>query len=353
MTTPKSGQNQPMSYRDAGVSIDTANEAVKKIGALAKSTFNERTLTDIGSFGGMFDARFPEMDEPILVSSADGVGTKLKLAFLTHKHNTIGQDLVNHCVGDILVQGARPLFFLDYFATGRLSADVAESVVEGLSIACKQNGCVLLGGETAEMPGFYADGEYDLAGFVVGVVDRKHVIDGSKIKRDDVVLGLPSNGLHTNGYSLARKLFFEIAGYSVDTKLIELGGAEIGDVLLMPHKSYLPVLEGLLDKDVIKGLAHITGGGLLENIPRILPDGVSVEIERGNWKEPPVFGLMQQMGSVKDNEMFRTFNMGIGMTIICSRFNRNAIISHVESLGEKCVEIGRVVEGDGTVVIDH
>lgn len=353
MTTPKSGKTDSVSYRDAGVSIDTANEAVKKIGALAKATFNERTLTSIGSFGGMFDARFPDMEEPILVSSADGVGTKLKLAFLTNTHNTIGQDLVNHCVGDILVQGARPLFFLDYFATGRLSANVAASVVEGLSIACKQNGCVLLGGETAEMPGFYADGEYDLAGFVVGIVDRKHVIDGSTIKPDDVVLGLPSTGLHTNGYSLARKLFFEVAKYPLDTKLIELGGAEIGDVLLRPHRSYLPLLDGLLDKDVIKGLAHITGGGLLENIPRILPKGVAVEIERGTWEELPIFGLMQRLGNVDDNEMFRTFNMGIGMTIICSRFNRNAIVSHVESLGEKCVEIGRVVEGDGTVFIDH
>jgi phosphoribosylformylglycinamidine cyclo-ligase len=342
---------KPVSYSDAGVSIDTANEAVKKIGEFARSTFNERTLTDIGSFGGMFDAKFPDMAEPILVSSADGVGTKLKLAFDTDIHDTIGRDLVNHCIGDILVQGAVPLFFLDYFATGKLSADVTASVVEGLAIACRENGCVLLGGETAEMPGFYADGEYDLAGFIVGIVDRPKVIDGKNIEPGDVVLGLPSTGLHTNGFSLARKLFFEIAGYSTDTNLTELDGNTVGNALLTPHRSYLPVLRDLLDKDIIKGLAHITGGGLLENIPRILPENVSVEIERGSWPELPVFGLMRKIGNVADREMYRTFNMGIGMTIICAENDRDGIISHIENLGEKCFEIGKVVEGNRTVTI--
>lgn len=342
---------KPVSYSDAGVSIDTANEAVKKISQYAKSTFNERTLTNIGSFGGMFDAKFPEMAEPILVSSADGVGTKLKIAFETGIHNTIGQDLVNHCVGDILVQGAKPLFFLDYFATGKLSSDVTASVVEGLSIACTENGCVLLGGETAEMPGFYSDGEYDLAGFIVGIVDRAKVIDGKNIKTGDVVLGLPSVGLHTNGYSLARKLFFEIGRYAVDTKLIEFEGGTVGNTLLKPHKSYLPVLKDLLDKDVIKGLAHITGGGLLENIPRILPENVSVEIKRGTWPELPVFGLMQNLGNVATREMFRTFNMGIGMTIICSENNKAQIISHAKDLGEECFEIGKVIKGNQAVSI--
>ncbi|MGI8544840.1 MAG: phosphoribosylformylglycinamidine cyclo-ligase [Aridibacter sp.] len=342
---------KPVSYADAGVSIDTANEAVKKISQYAKSTFNSRTLTNIGSFGGMFDAKFPEMSDPILVSSADGVGTKLKLAFETDIHNTIGQDLVNHCVGDILVQGATPLFFLDYFATGKLSADVTASVVEGLAIACKENGCVLLGGETAEMPGFYADGEYDLAGFIVGIVDRSKVIDGKNIKAGDVVLGLPSVGLHTNGYSLARKLFFEIGGFSVDDTPDGLNGETVGNALLAPHKSYLPVLKDLLDKNVIKGLAHITGGGLLENIPRILPENVSIEIKRGTWNELPVFGVMQKLGNVEDKEMFRTFNMGIGMTIVCSENDKEQIISHVESLGEKCFEIGKVVDGNQEVSI--
>ena len=340
---------KPVSYSDAGVSIDTANEAVKKISAFAKSTFNSRTLTDIGSFGGMFSGSFPEMSDPILVASADGVGTKLKVAFETDIHNTIGQDLVNHCVGDILVQGAKPLFFLDYFATGRLSADVTASVVEGLSIACKENGCVLLGGETAEMPGFYSDGEYDLAGFVVGVVDKSKVIDGKNIKAGDVVLGLPSVGLHTNGYSLARKLFFEIGGYSVDDKPESLNGETVGEVLLKPHRSYLPVLEGLLDKNVIKGLAHITGGGLLENIPRILPENTSVEIKRGTWKELPVFEAMQKLGNVDDKEMFRTFNMGIGMAIVCSEEDREEIVSHMKGLDEKCFKIGVVDSGNQEV----
>ena len=342
---------KPVSYEDAGVSIDTANEAVKSISSLAKATFNERTLTNIGSFGGMFDGSFPEMEEPVLVSSADGVGTKLKLAFMTNRHDTIGQDLVNHCVGDILVQGAKPLFFLDYFATGRLSSKVATSVVEGLSTACKENGCVLLGGETAEMPGFYADGEYDLAGFIVGVVDKKKVIDGSRIKQGDAVLGLPSTGLHTNGYSLARKLFFEIADYPTDTKLIELNGAEVGEVLLRPHRSYLPVLSDPVDRGIVNGLAHITGGGLLENIPRILPKGTSVEINRGSWPEQPVFSAMQELGNVDDMEMFRTFNMGIGMVVICSRSEKHKIVSHVESKGDRIFEIGEVVEGNGEVSI--
>ena len=343
---------KPVSYADAGVSIDTANEAVKKISDFAKSTFNARTLTTIGSFGGMFDAKFPEMSDPILVASADGVGTKLKIAFETGIHNTIGQDLVNHCVGDILVQGAKPLFFLDYFATGKLSADVTASVVEGLSIACKENGCVLLGGETAEMPGFYADGEYDLAGFIVGVVDKSKVIDGKNIAVGDVVLGLPSAGLHTNGYSLARKLFFEVGGYKVDDAPSAFGGSTVGNRLLAPHRSYLPILEGLLDQDVIRGLAHITGGGLLENIPRILPENTAVDIKRGRWEEPPIFGVMQRLGNVEDKEMFRTFNMGIGMAVVCSGSDKDRIVSHISGLGDECLEIGKVVSGSQDVKID-
>ncbi len=342
---------KPVSYSDAGVSIDTANEAVKKISAFAKSTFNARTLTDIGSFGGMFDAKFPEMSDPILVASADGVGTKLKIAFETGIHNTIGQDLVNHCVGDILVQGAKPLFFMDYFATGKLSADVTASVVEGLAIACRENGCALLGGETAEMPGFYSAGEYDLAGFIVGIVDKSKVIDGKNIKAGDVVLGLPSVGLHTNGYSLARKLFLEIGGFSVDDKPDDLAGKSVSEVLLSPHRSYLPFLKDLLDQNIIKGLAHITGGGLLENIPRILPENVSVEIKRGTWNELPVFGLMQKLGNVEEKEMFRTFNMGIGMTVVCAEGDKDQIISHVESIGEECFLIGNVIDGKGAVSI--
>ncbi len=335
-----------ISYSDAGVSIDNANIAVAKIRQFARSTFNERTLTEIGSFGGMFAGAFPSLAEPILVASADGVGTKLKIAFDTGIHNTIGQDLVNHCVNDILVQGARPLFFLDYFATGRLSPDVTASVVEGISIACRENGCVLLGGETAEMPGFYADGEYDLAGFIVGVVDRPKVIDGKSISAGDVVLGLPAKGLQTNGYSLARKLFFEVAGYETGTFVDELG-TTVGEVLLEKHGSFLKPLDALLETGKIKGLAHITGGGFLENIPRILPEGVAVEIDRGSWTEPAVFGLMQRIGNVADSEMFRTFNMGIGMVVVCSAADKEFILESVSG----CREIGRIVAGGKTVSI--
>lgn len=343
---------KPVSYSDAGVSIDTANRTVAKIRDLARSTFNSRTLTEIGSFGGMFDARFPEMESPILVTSADGVGTKLKIAFLTGRHDTIGRDLVNHCVNDILVQGAEPLFFLDYFACGELSAETTAYVVEGLSGACRENGCVLLGGETAEMPGFYEKGEYDLAGFIVGIVDREDVIDGKRIRAGDVVLGLESNGLHTNGYSLARKLFLEIGGYPLDSRMIEFGNRTLGETLLEPHKSYLPALRGLIGRGSLRGIAHITGGGLVENLPRILPDNVSVEIARGTWTEPPVFSLMQKIGHVDETEMFRTFNMGVGMALICSEGTKKEVMSHIAVSGERCLEIGRVVSGEGKVYID-
>jgi phosphoribosylformylglycinamidine cyclo-ligase len=329
-----------ISYADAGVSIDKANIAVAKIRDYARSTFNERTLTEIGSFGGMFSAAFPQMEDPILVASADGVGTKLKVAFETGIHNTVGADLVNHCVNDILVQGARPLFFLDYFATGKLDPDVTAAVVEGMARACRENGCVLLGGETAEMPDFYAPGEYDVAGFIVGVVDKKDVIDGKRIAPGDIVLGLPSNGLQTNGYSLARKLFFEVGNYKVDTFVDELG-TTVGEALLATHSSFLPQIGPLLGSGKINGLAHITGGGFLENIPRILPEGVAVEIKRGSWPEPPIFGLMQRLGNVADEEMFRTFNMGIGMVVVCSESDSDTI---TPSIGG-CVEIGRVVAG--------
>ena len=339
--------SQSISYADAGVSIDNANRAVAKIREYARSTFNERTLTEIGSFGGMFSGAFPEMSDPILVASADGVGTKLKLAFETGVHNTVGADLVNHCVNDILVQGARPLFFLDYFATGKLEPDVTASVVEGMARACKENGCVLLGGETAEMPDFYPPGEYDLAGFIVGVVDRPKVIDGKSITPGDVVLGIPSNGLQTNGYSLARKLFFEIGGYKADTFVDELGET-VGDALLKTHQSFLPQIGPVLNSGTIKGLAHITGGGFLENIPRILPEGVSVEIRRGTWSELPIFGVMQKLGNVADHEMFRTFNMGIGMVAICARPAVEQIRQHIPD----SVEIGHVVPGDRNVQLN-
>jgi phosphoribosylformylglycinamidine cyclo-ligase len=342
---------KPATYRDAGVDIDAANRATEKIKELAKSTFNARTLSEIGSFGGMFDGAFPGMRQPVLVASADGVGTKLKIAFATGIHNTVGRDLVNHCTNDILVQGARPLFFLDYIATGRLAPETVAEIVAGIADGCRENGTVLLGGETAEMPGFYADGEYDVAGFIVGVVDRERVIDGHAITAGDVVLGLPSVGLHTNGYSLARKLFFADAGCQAETYLDDLGET-IGAALLKPHVSYLRALEGSLDTGAIKGLAHITGGGLLDNIPRILPQDTSVKIKRGSWPVLPIFEMMQRIGNIEDKEMLRTFNMGIGMVVVCARADAAAITSQVNERGFKCFEIGHVTEGSGNVVIE-
>jgi phosphoribosylformylglycinamidine cyclo-ligase len=341
---------RPISYSDAGVDIDAATRATDRIKELARRTFNQRTLSDIGSFGGMFDGAFPGFSQPVLVASADGVGTKLKIAFATGVHNTVGRDLVNHCVNDILVQGARPLFFLDYVATGKLSPDVVASIVEGVTDGCRENGCVLLGGETAEMPGFYQDGEYDIAGFIVGVVDRNKIIDGKTIAPGDVLLALPSAGLHTNGYSLARKLFFEIAGYKPDTHIPELG-MSAGEALLLPHLSYLKPLDGLLDKGLIKGLAHITGGGLTDNIPRILPEGTAVKIEKDSWPIPPLFQLMHRLGNVSEPEMYRTFNMGVGMVIVCSTTDAEAIASHLRSHGETVYEIGNVVTGNREVQI--
>lgn len=345
-----SHEKAQISYSDAGVDIDAATRATDRIKELARRTFNQRTLSEIGSFGGMFDGAFPNLSQPVLVASADGVGTKLKIAFATGVHNTVGRDLVNHCVNDILVQGARPLFFLDYVATGKLSPDVVASVVEGVTNGCRENGCVLLGGETAEMPGFYQDGEYDIAGFIVGVVDRNKIIDGKTIAPGDVLLALPSAGLHTNGYSLARKLFFEVAGYKPDTQIAELG-MTAGEALLLPHLSYLKALDGLLDRGLIKGLAHITGGGLTDNIPRILPEGTAVKIKKDSWREPSLFELMRRLGNVSEPEMYRTFNMGVGMVIVCAANDAEAIASHLRTQGETVYEIGNVVTGNREVQI--
>jgi phosphoribosylformylglycinamidine cyclo-ligase len=341
---------KPITYSDAGVDIDAATRATDKIKELARQTFNQRTLSEIGSFGGMFDGAFPNLQHPVLVASADGVGTKLKIAFLTGVHNTIGRDLVNHCVNDILVQGARPLFFLDYIATGKLLPEVVAGIVEGIANGCRENGCVLLGGETAEMPDFYFAGEYDVAGFIVGVADREKIIDGKQIAPGDVLLALPSVGLHTNGYSLARKLFFDVAGHKADTYLDELG-MTVGEALLQPHVSYLKSLEGLLNSGMIKGLAHITGGGLTDNIPRILPEGSAVEIDKGSWPVLPVFTLMQRIGNVSEPEMYRTFNMGVGMVIVCAPENAESIKSHLEQRGDPVYKIGRVSEGNREVSI--
>jgi phosphoribosylformylglycinamidine cyclo-ligase len=339
-----------MDYRQSGVDIDAGNETIRRIKSLARGTFTPGVLSEIGSFGGLFKLDRDRYQEPVLVSSADGVGTKLKVAFMTGRHDTVGADLVNHCVNDILVQGAEPLFFLDYLATGRLSPAVAEQVVAGAARACRENGCALIGGETAEMPGFYADGEYDIAGFIVGVVDRPELIDGRTIVPGDVLLGLRSSGLHTNGYSLARRVFFEVAGWTPDTMVVELG-TTLGDALLATHRSYLPSLRPLLARGagIIKGLAHITGGGITENLPRILPEGCAAEIDRSAWPVPPLFRLLQQRGGIATDEMFRAFNMGIGMIAACATRDADRLLADLAATGEEPVRLGRVVAGDRAV----
>ena len=334
-----------MDYKQAGVDIEAGNEVVRRIRALARGTFTRGVLSDIGSFGGLFRLDAAGVSDPVLVASADGVGTKLRVAFQAGTHRTIGVDLVNHCVNDILVQGAQPLFFLDYLATGRLEPDVAVQVVEGLSAACRENGCALLGGETAEMPGFYADGEYDVAGFIVGVVARDRLIDGRTIRAGDALVGVPSSGLHTNGYSLARRIAFEVAGLRVDSLVTELGRT-IGAALLEPHRSYLPVIKPLLSSGVIKGMAHITGGGITDNLPRILPDGAAALIDRSAWQVPPIFQWLQRTGRVPDDDMLRTFNMGIGLILACANDAADRLIGELAAAGEPAaVRIGRVVPG--------
>ncbi|MFN7980303.1 MAG: phosphoribosylformylglycinamidine cyclo-ligase [Vicinamibacterales bacterium] len=338
-----------MDYRQSGVDIDAGNETVKRIKSLARSTFTPGVLSEIGSFGGLFNLQSAGVAEPVLVSSADGVGTKLKLAFMTGRHDTIGADLVNHCVNDILVQGAVPLFFLDYLATGRLSPDVAEQVVTGVARACRENGCALIGGETAEMPGFYADGEYDIAGFIVGVVDRARLIDGKSIVPGDVLIGLPSSGLHTNGYSLARKVFFDACGLQANSHVDELGGT-VGDVLLATHRSYLPLMRPLLAAGLVKGMAHITGGGITENLPRILPETCTAVINRAAWQVPPVFSFIAKHGGIADAEMLRAFNMGVGLIVACSAAVADDVLARLHGAGEGgAFRIGQIVEGEAVV----
>jgi phosphoribosylformylglycinamidine cyclo-ligase len=335
-----------MDYRQSGVDIDAGNETVRRIKGLARSTFTSGVLSEIGSFGGLFALDRDRFQEPVLVSSADGVGTKLKVAFLTGRHDTVGADLVNHCVNDILVQGAVPLFFLDYLATGRLSPDVAEQIVSGVARACRENGCALIGGETAEMPGFYADGEYDIAGFIVGIVEKAKLVDGRAIVPGDVLIGLPSAGLHTNGYSLARRVLFDAAGFTADTMVPELG-VSVGDALLAPHRSYLTLVRPLLERALVKGMAHITGGGLSENVPRMLPDGCAAAIDAGAWSVPPIFRVIERRGGIARAEMFRAFNMGIGLVVACAAADAERVVEIVSRAGEpNAIRLGRVISGE-------
>jgi phosphoribosylformylglycinamidine cyclo-ligase len=334
-------------YRQAGVDIDAGNETVRRIKSIARSTFTPGVLSDIGSFGGLFSLNTDRHPDPVLVSSADGVGTKLKVAFMTGRHDTIGADLVNHCVNDILVQGAEPLFFLDYLATGRLSPAVAEQVIAGVGRACRENGCALIGGETAEMPGFHADGEYDIAGFIVGVVERSKVIDGRRVVPGDALIGLASGGLHTNGYSLARHVLFERAGLGADTFVPQLE-ATVGDALLAPHRSYLGAMRPLIEAGLVKAMAHITGGGITENLPRVLPGGCGATIDRLAWTVPPILRLFQQHGTIAVDELYRAFNMGMGLIVIVAATEVERACEILErTSGERAVRLGQVVAGAG------
>jgi phosphoribosylformylglycinamidine cyclo-ligase len=340
----------PLSYRDAGVDIDAATRAMRGIAEMVRSTATPDTLSGLGSFGGLY--RVPGgLKSPVLVASTDGVGTKLKLAFLTGRHDTVGEDLVNHCVNDILVQGARPLFFLDYIGLGRLEPGTVESLVEGIARGCRANGCALLGGETAEMPDFYAPGEYDLAGTIVGVVEEDRILDGSAIREGDAVLALASSGLHTNGYSLARRVVFERMRLGVDDPFPDEQGS-VADVLLRVHRTYLPALRDPLEQRLIRGLAHITGGGLVDNIPRILPDGLDARIERSSWEVPALFRTLQRAGGIEDAEMFRAFNMGIGMVAVVAPEHVSAVLEALTAAGESAWVAGEVVKGSGVVRLE-
>ncbi len=338
---------KPVTYADAGVDISSGDRTKDRIKYLAKRTFTRSVLGGIGGFGALFQLDLKKWAEPILVSSADGVGTKLKLAFDLGVHNTVGQDLVNHCVNDIAVQGATPLFFLDYLATGKLDPSVIEQVVTGLAEACKANGCALIGGETAQMPGFYQDGEYDLAGFIVGAVDKSKLITGSAIVPGDVLIGLPSTGLHTNGYSLARKLFFEVARYQASSYVGPIGD-KAGTALMKVHRSYLAITQKLVNAGLAAGMAHITGGGITENLPRILPKGTSAQVELGSWPVLPLFEHLQVLGQVPQDEMMRTFNMGIGLIVVVPADKVSKAKALLNRAEEKFHVIGRVVKGDKT-----
>jgi phosphoribosylformylglycinamidine cyclo-ligase len=344
----KAPAKKSISYADAGVDITSGDRSKQRIKMLARKTFNKQVLSEIGGFGGLFALDLEKFPNPVLVSSADGVGTKLKVAFELGIHHTVGQDLVNHCVNDIAVQGATPLFFLDYLATGKLEDMVIERVVQGISEACRANGCALIGGETAQMPGFYADGEYDLAGTIIGAVSRDKIITGEHIQVGDVLVGLPSNGLHTNGYSLARKLLFEVAKYGPEQYVNELKD-KTGAALMRTHRSYLSVIKKLTGAEIVSGMAHITGGGITENLPRILPKGMGALIDRASWTVPPLFEHLQHLGNVEEDEMLRTFNMGIGLIAVIPAEKIKKAKAILNRANERHCLIGRVVRGERKV----
>lgn len=338
-----------LTYRDAGVDIDAGNLSVKLIKDSVKATYRPEVLGDLGGFGGLF-AMSTKYKEPVLVSGTDGVGTKLRLAFILDKHDTIGQDAVAMCVNDILVQGAEPLFFLDYLAVGKLEPEQVADVVKGVANACKESGCALIGGETAEMAGFYAEGEYDIAGFAVGAVEKSKIITSEKVKAGDVILGLPSSGVHSNGYSLVRKIVFDVKGFKGDEYIDELGKT-IGEELLTPTRLYPKSCLPLIEKFDIHGMVHVTGGGYYENIPRALPENMGAEIDAASWPVPPIFNLLKEWGNVDWHEMYRTFNMGIGMIIIASAEEAEKIKADLQARNEAVYEIGKVTQGSHEVIV--
>ena len=348
MTTEN--KSQQLTYRDAGVDIDAGNHAVTLMKKHVKSTYRPEVLGDLGGFGGLFALNSGKYKEPVLVSGTDGVGTKLRLAFMLDKHDTIGQDAVAMCVNDILVQGAEPLFFLDYLAVGKLEPEKVAAIVSGVAGACKESGCALIGGETAEMAGFYPDGEYDIAGFAVGIVDKAKIITGANIKPGDILIGLPSTGVHSNGYSLVRKICFDLKGFKGD-EYIEEFGKTIGEELLTPTRLYPKVCMPLTEKFTIHGMVHITGGGFYDNIPRVLPENCGVEVDSTSWERPAVFDKLQEWGNVAWTEMYRTFNMGIGMALVVPANEVEKIQAHLAANNETAYVNGKVVEGKQEVVI--
>ncbi len=333
-----------ITYKDSGIDIDKAVEAKKRIKKIIEK-FNISAGGGIGGFGALYPLK-----ETLLVSSVDGVGTKLKIAFMTGIHSTVGRDLVNHCVNDILVQGAKPLFFMDYIALSSMNPEIVEKIVEGVAEGCRENGCKLVGGETAEMPGFYKEGEYDLVGFIVGIVEKENLLPKKNIKEGDLIFGLPSTGLHTNGYSLARKIIFEKNKLKVDTFVKEFD-CTVGEELLKVHRSYLKAFEGIIGKGWIKGLAHITGGGFYDNIPRILPEGLKAVIKKESWEILPIFKCLVREANLSEKEAYRTFNMGIGMIGICDKESLDKIFSHFDKIGEKYYLIGEIKKGKGVEIL--
>lgn len=343
-------KEKKLDYAAAGVDISAADRAKEKIKTLAKGTFDDSVLSEIGAFGGFFRPDLRGLKNPVLISSADGVGTKLKLAVMTGIHNTVGEDLVNHCVNDILVHGAKPLFFLDYIGIGRLRPEIVAEIVKGLSVGCKNAGMALIGGETAELPDMYAPEEYDLAGFIVGIVDQSRIINGAKISEGDVIIGLGSDGLHTNGYSLARKAIFEIGGFKHDSYIETLNG-KIADTLLSVHRSYLRPIMTLLEKFEVKGMAHITGGGIAGNLIRVLPDNIGAVIQKRKWPVLPIFEFIRQTGHIADDDMYPAFNMGIGYIVIISKDIASESVRVLEGMGERAYIIGEMVKGKKEVEI--